>query len=38
LSLTIGAVAGIVAGTLVDHRRARLLPEPVDLGPEHPHP
>jgi predicted branched-subunit amino acid permease len=37
LSLTVGAVAGIVAGALVDHRRSRLLPEQVDLGPEHPH-
>jgi predicted branched-subunit amino acid permease len=38
LSLTVGAVAGIVAGAVVDHRRSRGLPEPVDLGPEHPHP
>jgi predicted branched-subunit amino acid permease len=38
LSLTVGAVAGIVAGTIVDHRRSKLLPEPIDLGPEHPHP
>jgi predicted branched-subunit amino acid permease len=38
LSLTVGAVAGIVAGTLVDRRRSRQLPEPLDLGPEHPHP
>ena len=38
LSLTVGAVAGIVAGTAADHRRSKQLPEPVDLGPEHPHP
>lgn len=38
LSLTVGAVAGIVAGAVVDHRRASSLPEPLDLGPEHPHP
>jgi predicted branched-subunit amino acid permease len=37
LSLTVGAVAGIVAGAVVDHRRSRSLPEPLDLGPEHPH-
>jgi len=38
LSLTIGAVAGIVAGTVADHRRSRRLPAAVDLGPEHPEP
>jgi predicted branched-subunit amino acid permease len=38
LSLTIGAVCGIVAGAVVDQRRSRSRPEPLDLGPEHPHP
>lgn len=38
LSLTVGAVAGIVAGTLVDRRNPSELPAPVDLGPEDPQP
>jgi predicted branched-subunit amino acid permease len=38
LSLTVGAVAGIAAGTLADHRRSLSMPDAVDLGPEHPQP
>lgn len=38
LSLTVGAVAGIAAGTVVDHRSAGELPAPVDLSPEDPEP
>ena len=36
LSLTVGAVAGIVAGAVVDQRRSTALPAPVDLAPEDP--
>lgn len=37
LSLTVGAVAGIAVGTLVDHRASKDVPAPVDLTPEDPH-
>lgn len=36
LSLTIGAVAGIVVGAVVDQRGSKALPAPIDLAPEDP--
>jgi predicted branched-subunit amino acid permease len=36
LSLTVGAVAGIVAGATVDKRGSKALPAPIDLTPEDP--
>jgi predicted branched-subunit amino acid permease len=38
LSLTLGAVAGIAVGTLVDHRAAGTMPAPIDLTPQDPEP
>ena len=38
LSLTVGAVAGIVAGTIADAAGSRRLPAPIDLAPEDPEP
>jgi predicted branched-subunit amino acid permease len=38
LSLTVGAVAGIAVGALVDRHRSKVLPAPVDLTPADPEP